>query len=179
VSLVSPARSTTDNKSMAAALSGEVLSRVRYFRWRLTTRERPTTGLRCLAQPDDGVELETSRLLAAIWGQYEWDYGVDLFDGPVSVHLIEQARVWVDVSDHRLCATDPGRAGLGSFHLERLRTRYRALPRSLGAAHIRWRRMDHRGRVGARKGPHQRPVGHGRSVGRLRREVRRRARASR
>lgn len=96
-----------ENMRAAARLSGQQIAGIRYFLLILDhagdSRSWDFGGWHA---PTMGVELQTGdgETFSAMWSQYEeWGFGVDLFPGPVTVHLIEEAvHTWVDVTQHPL-----------------------------------------------------------------------------
>jgi hypothetical protein len=100
-------RSAAANEHAAGLLSGQELAGVRYFLLALPDDSGMLadwdSGI--WHEPTMGVELVTlsGDDFSVVWGQYEWGFGVDLFAGPMSAHLTEDAAGhWVDVSAHRL-----------------------------------------------------------------------------
>jgi len=103
-------RATHDNERVASRLSEQRLARVRYFLLRLNE----DGGLwdwdfGVWHSPTMGVELATEQgeTFSAIWSEYyDWGFGVDLFNDPMSAHVIpEAADNRVDVSTHKAWAS--------------------------------------------------------------------------
>jgi hypothetical protein len=101
-------RSAAANEHAAASLSGRVIKQVRYFPLADTgTRTPMEWDFGVWHQPTMGLEVVTGtgQVFSARWNEYdEWGFGVDLFAGPVSEHLPEEAQVPVEVSGHRAWA---------------------------------------------------------------------------
>jgi hypothetical protein len=100
-----PRQTSAENKRVAALLSEQRLAIVRYFLLWITGDQEPWEwDFGVWHQPTMGVELATDdgSTFSALWSQYgEWGFGVDLFDAPMTTHLIEEAvDSWVDVSEH-------------------------------------------------------------------------------
>ena len=90
-----PRRQTTaDNERIAARLSGQVIALVRYYLLRSDGLQPHQWDLGVWHQPTMGVELVTDadEMFSATWSQYdEWGFGVDLYDMPMSLHLLPGA----------------------------------------------------------------------------------------
>jgi hypothetical protein len=102
---ITPRQTTAENERVAALLSGQRLAIVRYFLLRIAGDQEPWEwDFGVWHQPTMGVEVVTDQgaTFSALWSQYaEWGFGVDLFDAPMRIHLIEEAvDSWVDVSEH-------------------------------------------------------------------------------
>jgi hypothetical protein len=102
---ITPRQTTEQNERTAAQLTGQLIESVRYFLLWVSDDQAPWQwDFGVWHQPTMGVELVTERgdTFSLIWSQCdEWGFGVDLFDVPMAVHLIDEAaESWVDVSDH-------------------------------------------------------------------------------
>jgi hypothetical protein len=97
---------TGENERVAALLSGQRITTVRYFLLSFDDGQPEEWDFGVWHQPTMGVELVTENgdTFSAIWNQYEeWGFGVDLFAEPVATHMVEGAAdSWVVVSGHAL-----------------------------------------------------------------------------
>ncbi|HEY3715563.1 MAG TPA: hypothetical protein VGL39_13640 [Jatrophihabitantaceae bacterium] len=103
--MASTPRATRENERVAARLSEQQLVGVKYFLLTLNDdAELWDWDFGAWHQPTMGVEFATEQgeVFSATWGEYfNWGFGVDLFDEPMSTHLVpEAAGNWVDVSTH-------------------------------------------------------------------------------